>query len=374
MGYFKSLLALSPAGTLLLLILEFSLNLNRMVKSSKKNFFLFVVVSLFLLVTISCFFYTQDASYLMTLRDLFFWCFILLMFNVSNRRLKSYYKVFETLFWVVMIYSIVMYFVSFSGLYDFGGVSPGSYFDYLFNNPIYSETFYLGESWKRFNSVFLYATSAGWGIALIGLIYFDRFLSSHQRNHKVRFFVLYLLCFSLVFLTASRTSLLLMLFFTMAFFMLRVNLYVKFFSAVFIVPFFLYFSYELLLLLLEQRQGSADSRLTIYRASIEYLINNPLGYFKTMPIPDHMLDAGTHSTYLAVGIKYGLIGLAVLFYAILAICIPLLKRNEKSSLLFVCFLLALGLVEEITIDPFSVLLVGFLIAYMKSQKYEETKG
>lgn len=364
MNYFNLFIILTPGGTLAVLVFEYL----RMALSLKNinSYILFYGFALliFSLICIIHFVFSTDFSYIMTLRDIFFWSFIIIITQVSLKRVYIYHNGLKRLVAFFLLISFLFYVVGVKGGYAFIFNTPGGYIDYLINNPFFENTVFFNVEWRRFNSYFLFATSAGWGLGMLSLIFLDKALVTRKISKKLKFIFLTILMLALVFCTVSRSSILL----TSAFLILLIacykGIYFRFVCIVILLLLSQFF-YEIFIVMSEERVGSKISRMIIYSESYKLFLNSPFGYFKTMPIEGLILDAGTHSTYFAVAIKYGVFGLCLLVVGYIKTLIMSFKKKSYFIFLMLHYLVFIGIVEEITIDPLNVLLIGYVITYIR---------
>ena len=230
----------------------------------------------------------------------------------------------------------------------------------LFVKTLTSDAWFFGYDYKRLSGTFDYATS--FAVALVVAIIF---LISSLKTYRILRLVLFSIFLVSLFFTTSRASIISLFVGVSLLAFLgggwgRRFLIIMLLSAS-ILP-FLYFPDLLHTIVTLRGGGSATDRLEIYQRTWAAIRENPYGYGSQVDIPELAYPLGSHSSWLALPFKFGILGVFGIMLAILSL--TWFGKQKSKSYLFYAMAASvafMGIFEEIYLDAMTGLVVATLI-------------
>lgn len=290
------------------------------------------IVAIFFVGFITCLpelFDLEILSVLAYFRDLmtYLLVFILIFFVGVNETIIKSLSVVISLFCVAALFSFFCgYLFSFSSPVVFLFPKVFQHADLsraLFEKSLLKvdNAYFLGYEFHRIKSAFIYSNMCAIAIEALA-----PFLFCYAAISKGRYRLFYAGCFFVVMvtfiLTSSRSGFaslsfsLLMFFFALVFciiFNYSKNLFfITILCAAFSIALLLFFFYSELVFFADRTlaargYGSAIERSSMYIESMAKVLVNPFGHGSTLDVPGISIPLGSHSQYLAVLFKYGVV-------------------------------------------------------------------
>lgn len=223
-----------------------------------------------------------------------------------------------------------------------------------------TKSWFAGFNYPRLTSLFQYAGS--YGIVLSTMFIYVIVFHKKIKKYKVK---LLLILVNILF-TTSRTAIIALVISLLIYIFINRGILVK-------IALLILLSISIVLLLnlgfieeilYARGEGSTYSRSTIYFESIKYFLINPLGYGEYVDIPRLDLPLGSHSTFIAILFKYGLIGVIgsiLLVFGWIQQTKLSINNFIKVVPILVCIFLVF-LFEEFYLDAYTGLLIGTIFA------------
>lgn len=174
-----------------------------------------------------------------------------------------------------------------------------------------NESYFLNIRYFRLSSIFAYATSFSYALAvfLVAYITNPRISDNHNKYFKIFFIVGGIIC---LLFTTARTGLAGFIGGTGLYYFLRANSRQKVLLVILLLLSIVAFlMQDIFQLLLEARGGgSAHGRSTVYLMSLKRFFTNPLGFGSYVDARNLNLPypLGSHSTWIGILFKHGLFG------------------------------------------------------------------
>lgn len=110
--------------------------------------------------------------------------------------------------------------------------------------------------------------------------------------------------------------------------------------------------------------GSKTTRLEIYSQTIKGIIANPLGHGSQKDVPEIEYPLGSHSTWLGLAFKFGVVGLVSVLTAFFGLAWNRIEKgNTKAEYVVPVFamVLIISLLEELYLDSTTAILLSVVI-------------
>lgn len=234
----------------------------------------------------------------------------------------------------------------------------------LVNKQIATEGYFAGEPYLRLSGTFDYATSYGAVLASFCVYVLAGWMSfTGSRIRWVLAGMMPIVLFSLAYTTA-RTSILALCLGILTMAMLWGNTRTRILLGLLVVGCVIALAPLLTELILLRGEGSATVRFEIYQRTAEAIAAHPLGYGTQTDVEGLRFPLGSHSTWLALPYKYGVVGSLGMILILLSLfrnrIFGVQHVNVQAAALSVT-LFTIAIFEELYLDAMGGLVIACLL-------------